>query len=193
MKIITARCLVLILVILGALINLPAQSAKPTVYRDEKFPFSITYDSNEWEVVPSSYSDGRFRIASKSLMGLSEFNILVRKPPIAISEGQLIKLYTEAKADFLKGFTNANLPGTKILDSGTTYIASRRAVYIKNSYVMRNLDEEIELTTYQTISVYDGFFYVINFRAPSSLFDALFGDFRDLTSGFMFLPSPKAK
>lgn len=165
-----------------------AQSPKLTVYRDEKFPFSITYDSDEWETVPSSYADGRFRIGSKPLLGMSEFNIHVKKPPAPMTAEDLIELYTKGKADFLKGFVNANIPGTKILDSGITYVASRKAVYIKHSYSMRNLDDEIELTTYQVQFVYDGYLYLLNYRAPSELFEHLFSDFRDLTASFILRP-----
>lgn len=165
-----------------------AQSTKLTVYRDEKFPFSITYNSDEWETVPSSYADGRFRIGNKPLLGMSEFNIHVKKPPAPMTEEDLIELYRKGKADFLKGFVNANIPGTKILDSGITYVASRKAVYIKHSYSMRNLDDEIELTTYQVQFVYDGYLYLLNYRAPSELFEHLFSDFRDLTAGFLLRP-----
>ncbi|MBX3291156.1 MAG: hypothetical protein KF855_17755 [Acidobacteria bacterium] len=167
-----------------------AQSPKPTAYRDEKFPFSITYDANEWEVIPSSYADGRFRIASKPLMGLTEFNIHVKPPPMPLTDTEFIDLFNKGKEDFLKAFINANIPGTKVLDSGITYIASRKAVYIKHSYVMRNLDDEIELTTYQVQFVYDGYLYLVNYRSPSELFDYLFSDYRDLTSAFVLRPIP---
>jgi hypothetical protein len=164
------------------------------VYQDALFPFSITYDSEEWEVVPSSYSDGRLRIANKPLIGLAEFNILVRKPPAPLTEDGLIKMYTNSKSDFLKGFVGANIPGTKILDSGTTFVNTRKAVYIKHSYILRNLDDEIELTTYQAMFVYDSNIYIINYRAPSELFELFFDDFKTLVSGFVLRPVvPKIK
>ena len=49
MRIVVGFCLIL-LFSLGLL----AQSPKMTVYRDSKFPFTITYDGGEWEVVQSS-------------------------------------------------------------------------------------------------------------------------------------------
>ena len=189
----TTKMLFAISMMLLFSVGLFAQVPKMTVYRDVKFPFSISYDAEEWEVVPSSYAEGRFRVGSKPLMGMTEFNILVRKPPVPLTEEGLIKMYTDTKQDFLNGFVNSNIPGTKILDSGTTFISSRKAVYIKNSYIMKNLDEEIDLTTYQAMFVYEGHLYILNYRAPSELFNHLFSDFKDLTSGFILRSAIKTK
>lgn len=158
---------------------------KLVVYRDALFPFSITYDSNEWEVVPSSYGDGRFRIGSKPLMGMEEFNILVRKPPIATTEAGFLQLYEGEKAEFVEGFRKAMPAGTKIVDSGYTYVNNRKSVFIKSSYVHKDGDDKVSLTIYQTMFYFNGHLYILLFRAPSELFDHLFDDFRTLSGQFV--------
>jgi hypothetical protein len=167
---------------------------KLSVYRDALFPFSIMYDSSEWEVVPSSYSDGRFRIANKPLMGIEEFNILVRKLPITTTEAGFLQLYEGGKAEFIGGFRKAMPPGTTIVDSGYTYVNNRKSVFIKSKYMYRDGDDEISLTIYQAMFYFRGHVYILLFRAPTELFERLFDDFRVLSSQFVLSVNiPKSK
>ena len=156
-----------------------------SVYRDEKFPFSVFYPK-DWAQTEPSHPQTRFKITSEMGIGLSDFSVVVTSPKeisnLSSSDfaNGLVK-----KPEIVTALLKAGLPDAKLISSGKTYLSNKEAFYIKSSGTFRNFDESFDLILYQIVLVYEGNSYSLTCRALKEDFDEYFPIFKLIASTFV--------
>lgn len=159
-----------------------------SVYRDEKFPFSVFYPK-DWAQTEPSHSQTRFKATSELGIGLSDFSVVVTSPkeisnlsPSDFANG-LVK-----RPEIVTAMLKMGLPDAKLIASGKTYLSNKEAFFIKSSGTFRNLDESFDLIIYQIVLVFEGNSYSLTFRALKEDFDEYFPVFKVIASTFVVRP-----
>jgi hypothetical protein len=159
-----------------------------SVYRDEKFPFSVFYPK-DWAQTEPSHPQTRFKVTSEMGIGLSDFSVVITSPK---------EISNLSSSDFANGLVKRpeivtamlkmGLPDAKLIASGKTYLSNKEAFFIKSSGTFRNFDESFDLILYQIILVYEGNSYSLTFRALKEEFDEYFPTFKVIASTFVVRP-----
>ena len=159
-----------------------------SVYRDEKFPFSVFYPK-DWAQTEPSHSQTRFKATSELGIGLSDFSVVVTSPkeisnlsPSDFANG-LVK-----RPEIVTTMLKMGLPDAKLIASGKTYLSNKEAFFIKSSGTFRNLDQSFDLIIYQIVLVFEGNSYSLTFRALKEDFDEYFPVFKVIASTFVVRP-----
>jgi hypothetical protein len=179
---------VLILLVLVCSISTIAQTQNK-MFRDTKYSYSLMYPS-DWVPAESSSINTRFKIASDSVLGFADFSVIVTTPPE-------IKGMTSAefangiakRPDIVKAMVNTGLPGATILSSGKTYLSNREAFFVKFTGNLRQLDESLDMTMFQIITVFEDKSITLTCRALTPVFDTYFDTCKEMASSFVLLPT----
>jgi hypothetical protein len=159
-----------------------------SVYRDEKFPFSVFYPK-DWAQTEPSHPQTRFKATSELGLGLADFSVVVTSPkeisnlsPSDFANG-LVK-----RPEIVNAMIKMGLPDAKLIASGKTYLSNKEAFFIKSSGTFRNFDESFDLILYQILLVFEGNSYALTFRALKDEFDDYFPIFKVIASSFVVRP-----
>lgn len=159
-----------------------------SVYRDEKFPFSVFYPK-DWAQTEPSHPQTRFKITSEMGIGLSDFSVIVTSPKenSDLSSSDFANGLAK-RPEIVVALIKMSLPDAKLIASGKTYLSNKEAFFIKSSGTFRNFDESFDLIIYQILLAYEGNSYTLTFRALKEEFDEYFPAFKRMASTFVVRP-----
>lgn len=164
-----------------------------TVYRDDKYPFSIFYP-RDWMKVAPSHAQTRLKVVSIDGKGYTDFNInvLYVKNLEKTSSSDHVKLLINSPK-LIDAMVKTGNPNARILSSGATYLNNREAFYVKAQGVVRSLDDEVDMIFYQIFSLYEGNVYTLTFRAAKEDFDRDLPTFKAMIASFAVRPIKLAR
>lgn len=166
----------------------PLVAQQEAEYRDAKYPFAFTYNSEEWQIEATSLPDSRIALErTQDGDRLATFSIRARPFPASSRESN-VGLYKNNESAYLKGVRSSALPGAVIKASGITYIAGREAVFVKLDSVFRILDDSVELTDYIVSLQYEDNLYILTCSGLRDSFDLAFRECKKLYGSFAPFP-----
>lgn len=194
MKVLVSTLLILTLSVVGFAQQPVSDYA---VYRDTVYPFSLFYPK-DWTQLQPTHAATRFKIAKEDGFYFTDFNINARYVDGSknLSPENYVKGLIDSPELISSMVTQGN-PTGKVISSGKIFINNRDAFYVKSRMTHRSFDEEQDLTVYQILTIFEGNYYTLTFRALTDEFDENFPIFKFIASSFVVrstkLPVPKAK
>ncbi|MBS1770434.1 MAG: hypothetical protein JSS77_12285 [Acidobacteria bacterium] len=193
------KTIVAILLSLMAVGSVFAQQPAPSdysVYRDEKYPFSLFYPK-DWTQLQPTHAATRFKIAKEDGLYFTDFNInaiYVDSTKNVTPEEYVRNLIDDPQ--LIDAMVRQANPTAKVVARGRTYLNNRDAYFTKSEGSYRTIDNSVRLTVYQITTILEGNIYTLTFRAPTAEFDENFPVFKFIASSFVIRPTtilpPKA-
>lgn len=160
-----------------------------SVYRDDKFPFSLFYPK-DWTQLEPTHAQTRFKVAKEDGIYFTDFNINARY--VETTKSVTPKSYVEgfiANPALIDAMVKTGNPTARVTSQGKTYVSNREAYFVKSQGMYRILDEEFEITAYQILAIYEGNLYTLTFRSLTKEFDENFPIFKVIASSFVIRPT----
>lgn len=160
------------------------------VYKDTKFPFSISYPK-DWKEVEKSHPQVRLEVISQSGDGTANFNISVTevKGSENVSSANYVKLFLKDNPELINAIAKKLLSDAKVISSGKTYLSNQEAFFVIFEGSYKTLDEITYVKLYQLQMLYEGRIYTLAFGALKEEFDTYFPTFKTIASSFGVLPT----
>ncbi len=176
-----------------------AQQPTPSdysVYRDEKYPFSLFYPK-DWTQLQPTHAATRFKIAKEDGIYYTDFNInaLYVASLRNMTPESYVKGYID-KPQLIDAMVKQGNPTAKVVSRGRTYVNNQEAYFSKSEGTFRTFDASVRVTVYQIMTIFEGNIYTLTFRAPTGEFEENFPTFNFIASSFVIRPTtitvPKA-
>lgn len=185
----TIVAIFLLLVAFGSVITQQPAPSDYSVYRDDKYPFSLFYPK-DWTQLQPTHAATRFKIAKEDGIYYTDFNInaLYVESLKNMTPESYVKGYIDSPQLIDAMVKQAN-PTAKVMSRGRIYVNNREAYFSKSEGTYRTFDESVRLTVYQIMTIFEGNIYTLTFRAPTDEFEENFPIFKFIASSFVIRPT----
>lgn len=165
-------------------------SSDDLIYKDEKFPFLISYPRN-WKQVEKSHPQIRLEVISENGEGTANFNISVNevKGSENVSPANFVKLFLKDNPELINVMVKKLLPDGKVVSSGQTYLSNQEAFFVIYEGTYKTLDETSNFKGYVLEMLYEGKIYILAFGSLKEEFDKYLPTFKNIAASLGVLPT----
>lgn len=181
-------------VLLSLLVAVSSLAQQPTpsdysVYRDEKYPFSLFYPK-DWTQLQPTHAATRFKVTKEDGVYFTDFNI--NATYVESIRNVTPEKYAQGFVDdpqLIDAMVKQANPTARVIARGKTFVNNRDAYFTRSEGTYRTIDNSVRLTVYQIMTVFEGNIYTLTFRAPTDEFDENFPIFKFIASSFVIRPT----